>query len=290
VATVLFDTDRTGIKLGSSSIGGLRRENLRLRQLLKKAEETASRYTVMLREGDHRIKNSLQIVSSMMHLQARREESRSAREALHMAAARIRSVAQMHDALQAGDGEDLLDIGTVLEKMCAALHAMGGAPLGVNVRVTADHVKSPIGTAQPLVLAVNELVVNALRHAFPDGRAGSIDVELRCADGELRVIVADDGVGMPAGYAEGEGYGMKLVRTMTAQVNGVLYMDGGPGTRFMIVLPVAQPVAAASNHAAPAAKPRQPHAVLAQAKDAKAPRRQPASALLRKPWSANGRG
>jgi two-component system, sensor histidine kinase PdtaS len=275
------DSEGACTELHSLSKGGVRAENLRLRRLLANAEEVASRYAVMLREGDHRIKNSLQIVSSLMTLQARAEESPSAREALNLAAARIQSIARMHDALQAGEGSDLLDLGSVIEKMCEGLAAMGGNILGVAVRVTADHVKTPLAFAQPIVLAVNELVVNALRHAFPDGRTGAIDVRLINAGGELHVVVSDDGVGLPAGHsealaegrAEGRGYGMKLVRTMVSQVKGVLSVESGAGTRVTIVIPAAQPVAAAPPRGF-----------------ATAPNRPPTLRLLRKPWGAGGRG
>src|SRR6185503_19693041 len=123
---------------------------------------------IMLREGDHRIKNSLQIVASLMGIQAAREDSLSVRDALHAAGARIQSVARMHDALQASGGEDSLNLGAVLQKMCASLHAMGGEPLAVAVKVDAAPLETSTVFAQPIVLAVNELVVNALRHAFPD--------------------------------------------------------------------------------------------------------------------------
>src|SRR5690606_1899395 len=128
---------------------------------------------------------------------------------------------------------------TVLETMCGSLQAMGGAALGVDVRVEAQRCYAPVVTARSLGLAVNELVVNALRHAFPDGRSGSILVRLTCDGGRLCVIVADDGVGLPAGPAAGRGYGMKLVRMMVGQINGVLHVstNAGAGTRIEIVLP-----------------------------------------------------
>jgi two-component sensor histidine kinase len=194
-------------------------------------------------------------------------------------------VARMHDALQASGGADSLDLGAVLEKMCGALEEMGGAPLGVHVRVSADPVQAPVAVAQPIVLAVNELVVNALRHAFPDGRTGSIHVKLWCAEGQLHVLVADDGVGLPAGHSESGGYGMKLVRMMAGQINGELHVDSGAGTRITIVLPAPQAVAAAPTKAAHMATPDQ-----ARDSSAKERRRPLVSAFLRKPWSAAGRG
>jgi len=247
VGRMSVEARRERREFGSTSVRGLRVENVRLRQMLKNAEDIASRYAIMLREGDHRIKNSLQIVSSLMHLQADREKNQSAQEALISAAERIQSVARMHDALQASGGEDSVDLGAILEKMCGSLHAMAADPLGVDVRVSAGAVRLPVKIAQPIVLAVNELVVNALRHAFPDGRAGVILVSFVCAGGELRVVVADNGVGLPAGHAQGRGYGMTLVRMTASQIGGVLSVESEAGTRITLVAPAPANTMAAEN-------------------------------------------
>jgi two-component sensor histidine kinase len=224
---------------------GMRRDTARSQQIGETPDHNAERYALLLREGDHRIKNSLQIVSSLLSLQASREENPHAREALRSAAGRIQSVARMHDALQAGEGEDWVNLGTVLETMCGSLRAMGGDTLGVDIQVETQSCRAPVAIARSLGLAVNELVVNALRHAFPDGRAGSILIRLTCDHGQLCLLVADDGVGLPADRAEGRGYGMKLVRMMVGQINGVLHVsnNGGAGTKIEVVLPRPQIVA-----------------------------------------------
>ncbi len=222
---------------GASAQSDLRAENARLRLRLKECEEVASRYATMLREGDHRIKNSLQIVSGLMHLQARREESASASIALRSAAGRVQSIARIHDALQAGHGEDTVDVGRVLETMCQGLQAMAGDPQAVDVVVHVEPIRAPVSIAQPVVLAVNELVVNALRHAFPDGRTGTVMVSVTRVRDDLCVVVADDGVGLPETYAEGRGYGMTLVRAMAAQVGGTLLVENKDGARFTLTVP-----------------------------------------------------
>jgi len=227
-----------------------RGENLRSLHASEAPGDIEARHEMLLREGNHRIKNSLQIVSSLMSLQASREENPHAREALRSAATRVQSVARMHDALQASEGEDSVDLGAALETMCGSLQAMGGDALGVTVRVETQPVHAPVAIARSIGLAVNELVVNALRHAFPDGRAGSILIKLTCAGGQVRLLVADDGVGLPVGHSEGRGYGMTLVRMMLKQVSGVLYIDSGAGTRITIVLP--EPQAAPAKQAEPA--------------------------------------
>lgn len=217
----------------------LRLEIARLRHSLARSEAVAARHATLLREGDHRIKNSLQIVAGLMRVQARRE-SGSAREAFVSAVARIQSIARIHDALQASQGQDVVDIGAALETMCKSLQEMAGHPLGVTVRVSVEPIQAPVTLAQPLVLAVNELVVNALRHAFPDNRSGTIEVNVAQIDGDLRVVVADDGCGLPADHVEGRGYGMRLVRMMTTQIGGSLQIESGAGTRFTLTAPAAR--------------------------------------------------
>ena len=222
----------------SSPKRDLRLEVLELRRLLKQSEDVASRHTVMLREGDHRIKNSLQIVASLMTLQSNREESASARDALQGAAARVRSIALIHDALQATSGADCVDLGAVLQAMCESLQAMAGDDGEISVLVESESLHTPVVLAQPLALAVNELVVNALRHAFTDGRRGSVRVAVAAFEGSLCITVTDDGVGLPEGYAVGRGYGMKMVSMMTKQVSGTLHVENKEGATFTIRAPL----------------------------------------------------
>jgi len=192
----------------------LRNENARLRGLLERADGVAARHAMLMREGDHRIKNSLQIISSLMSIQAGPDETSSVAMALRTTAARIRSVARIHDALQASGGEDSLDLGAALSAMCDSLHDMAGGARGVEVHVSSESIHAPVAFSQPVVLAVNELVVNALRHA-----------------------VSDNGVGLPPDYSEGRGYGIKLVRMMTEQIGGVLHVTSASGAHFVITAP-----------------------------------------------------
>ncbi len=221
------------------AVQGLLAENARLRRLCAEAKELASRHELALREGDHRIKNSLQIVASLMGMQERRETNASARAALHAATARIQAVARMHDALQLNGSADAVNLGRLIETMCASLHAMAGDPLRVKVLVDAEAIERPIAVAQPVVLAINELVVNALRHAFPAETNGTVWVTLRCVDGELRAVVADDGVGLPLDYAAAGGFGMKLVRMMAAKIGATLDVESVGGSRFTFRAPSA---------------------------------------------------
>jgi two-component sensor histidine kinase len=214
-------------------------ENAELRRLCAQAKDLAARHELALREGDHRIKNSLQIVASLMRVQERRETNPVAQHALRAATARILAVASIHDALQLAGGGDDVNLGALVQTMCGSLQSMAGDPEAVRIIVQAEFIRAPIALAQPMVLAVNELVVNALRHAFPAGRSGAVSVNIDTNGGELCVVVEDDGVGLPAGYQDGLGFGMKLVRMMVAKVDGVLLIESQAGARFTLTAPLA---------------------------------------------------
>lgn len=223
---------------GSRSSWRLLAENAELRRLCAESKELVARHELALREGDHRIKNSLQIVASLMNMQERRETSPVAQQALRAATARILAVASIHDALQLAGGGDDVNVGALVETMCGSLQSMAGDPEAVQILVEAEFVHAPIAVAQPVVLAVNELVVNALRHAFPDGRSGAIHVNIARNGGELCVVVEDNGVGLPEGCQGGAGFGMKLVRMMTAKVGGTLLIENKTGARFILTVPL----------------------------------------------------
>jgi len=216
---------------------GLLIENARLRRLCAEAEEVASRHQLALREGDHRIKNSLYIVASLLSMQERRERDPAVSKALRAATARVHAVARMHDALQLNGSSNKVNLGALVETMCLALHAMAGDPLRVKVIVKVEPIEAPIALAQPLVLAVNELVVNALRHAFPGENGGTVHVELRCVEGELRLVVADDGAGLPPDHDKAKGFGMNLVRMMANKINATLHVESVAGARFTLSAP-----------------------------------------------------
>ncbi|MFN0023726.1 MAG: sensor histidine kinase [Parvularculaceae bacterium] len=220
-------------------------ENARLREHCADIAADLARFDLLAREADHRIKNSLQVVASLLGVQASREEAGVARDALISAAARIHAIAGIHDALQKISGDSLVDLGEIVEALCRRLHEMAGGGGAVSVIVAAGKIEAPAALAQPVALAVNELVINALRHAFPDNRPGSVHVTLYRDGDDLRLVVADDGKGLPDDLDENRGYGMKLVRMVAVQIGGVLSFDTSAGTRVELRAPLSAKAEAA---------------------------------------------
>ena len=141
------------------------------------------------------------------------------------------------DDLDRAEKHGDLGEGSALLAMCRSLHVMAGGPRSVALVVNVEQIQAPVALAQPLLLAVNELVVNALRHAFPDSRPGAIEVKANIIDDKLVVIVADNGVGMPISQSEPSGFGSKLINMMTAKIDATLAMDTVHGVRFTITAP-----------------------------------------------------
>jgi len=232
-------SDAPSIDSPQLTIRRLELENERLRDICEKSRDMAERYDLLLREGDHRIKNSLQVVASLLGMQARREANADVQVALRAAAARIVAVARIHDALQLQGSHDLVDLGALIQTMCESLHTMAGAPASTRIVVESEPILAPLALAQPIVLAVNELVINALRHAFPDNLDGSVRITVTNTARQLTVSVADDGVGLPANYASGRGYGMTLVRAMITKIGGQLDAENRAGACFTLTAPLA---------------------------------------------------
>ncbi|MFN7143535.1 MAG: sensor histidine kinase, partial [Myxococcota bacterium] len=192
----------------------------------------------LLREIHHRVKNNLQVVAGLLHLQARRTTEPETRGVFVRSENRVLSMALIHESLYQSEDLAAVSFGTYLEKLVEQLLGAHRPERDtIRIVVMADEVLLPLETAVPLGLVVNELVTNAFKHAFTGRPGGEIRVELiRLAEGRMRVVVEDDGVGWDGGKSAGRNtLGMQLVRTLVGQIDGELDVRGGPGgTSFRI--------------------------------------------------------
>jgi two-component sensor histidine kinase len=193
---------------------------------------------VMLQEIHHRVKNNLQIVSSLLNLQARDQRDPALREAFADSQQRIRSMALIHEMLYQSDDLAKIDFAKYLRAFIPVLlrsYGTGGGRLTHNI--LADDIALSPETAVPLGLIVNELVTNSIKHAFPDGRAGRITIECRNCEGVLSLSVGDDGAGLPADFSpeKSGSLGMRLVAMLSKQLAARLEMRNHDGTAFLLV-------------------------------------------------------
>jgi two-component sensor histidine kinase len=193
-----------------------------------------------IREIHHRVKNNLQIISSMLNLQGDRTGDDQAREVFAESEIRIRAMALVHEQLYRSGDLAHVDLSSYLHTLAAQiLRYFGRSDCSAEVRV--DDAVRDVGVDQaiPLGLIVNELLSNAVRHGFADGRSGTVEVVLREVDGGRELIVRDDGLGIPAGVdPEARGtLGLKLVRALAGQLGATVTIERDSGTAFRLVLP-----------------------------------------------------
>ena len=208
----------------------------------KRAEEqiTASlkEKELLLKEIHHRVKNNLQVISSLLSLQSQSIESQSALEIFKESQNRIRTMALIHEKLYRSRDLARVDFADYIRNLATYLVRSYRAYSGpVSLKIDADGVSLGIDAAIPCGLIVNELVSNALKHAFPDGRAGEIRIGLYPDGGrQLTLVVADDGVGFPEGldFQNTESLGMQLVNTLANQLDGTVELHDNGGTEFKI--------------------------------------------------------
>ncbi|CAH2602247.1 putative Histidine kinase [Rhodovastum atsumiense] len=196
---------------------------------------------VLLGEIHHRVKNNLQIVHSLLDLGSARIEDRRALEMLRESQNRIRSMALIHQNLYESKDFANTDFATFLEKMVPILVSSYAVdPARIAVITEAVSVRLPINLAIPCGLVVNELVSNALKHAFPDGRSGEIRIRL-AMDGAEHVVlsVSDDGIGMQADLDLGlsETLGLQLVTLLADQLGCEPDVHPANPTRFTLRFP-----------------------------------------------------
>jgi PAS domain S-box-containing protein len=194
---------------------------------------------LLIREADHRIKNSLQLVVSLLTVQLRSMSDPGLVEALKSAVTRVNAVAASHLALQKSPDLKNVAFADMLSELCQHL-----AELSPAIRITCQprgELVLDADRAIPLALVVSELVTNALRHAFTGAEAGLVSVAAYTEDRDLVVVVRDDGVGIPAA-AKAEGLGSIMIRSLTAKLGAQLsaWSAPGRGTAITIRMPCDQ--------------------------------------------------
>ena len=192
------------------------------------------------RELDHRVANSLQLAADFLLLRQVRLTDPFARAALIDAAERLVAVGHLHRFLSRHEGPELIDLRRFLEELAAII----GQSTGLRCRAEVEAGEVPATLAQQLGLAINELAVNAAKHAYGRGEAGEVLIEATHVGGSLRLTVSDHGAGLGAHFdLEGaEGLGLSIVRAIAAQIGARLHAVDDHGARFTLVVPQAPPL------------------------------------------------
>lgn len=193
---------------------------------------------VLLQEIHHRVKNNLQIVASLISLQASHIHDDTAIQMLRESQTRISAMALIHERLYQSRDLAHIDFGSYLRELTVSLaQTYRRNEQYIMVRVEADAGPLEIETAIPCALVANELVSNAFEHAFTDGREGEVTVAFKHdTDGQASLVVRDNGVGFPAGldYRNTHSLGLQLVNSLARQLGGAAEMQVDQGTTFTI--------------------------------------------------------
>jgi len=194
--------------------------------------DSESGESILLRELQHRVKNSLNIIMSLLSLDAQRLTDEASKSVLVMAQARIRTVSLLYDYLSQSTGYDRINSVEYIRDLIRLLSETYTSDREeVRIREIVDYYELDSKFCLPLGLIINELLSNALKYAFPAGKGGSITVELRHAGGESLLRVNDDGVGLPGGYDwnSSSGFGLQLVKNLVGQLRGAMEIASDPG-------------------------------------------------------------
>jgi two-component sensor histidine kinase len=227
----------TTLPAGSGEFGTLSRAFEAMADTLASREAALrlalERNQALLREGHHRIKNNLQLISSLLGMQRNTLRDAGARLALQEARRRIQAIARVHEGFYRTGEFDHVDFGDSLRALCSSLVSGTKEQPSIVIDVP-ESCRIAAAQATPLALIANELITNALKHAFVAGQPGSIVV--RCAiepSGDVILTVADDGRGLPPTFEAStqRSFGMQLVRTLARQIGGEFHVQRrDPGT------------------------------------------------------------
>jgi len=196
--------------------------------------------TTLLHEVDHRVKNNLQMISSLIIMQRRTIKDEATRHSLTTMLERIEALSTVHRRLYQSKDVSRFDVSDFAKDLVTDLLTASGRS-GIKSKLELEPIVISAEKATPVALMVNELVTNALKHAFkegPDGTtAGRIGIKMSQPDGHFNIEVSDDGVGMAEANGDAS-FGMRLIKSLARQLHAdIEWRDAGPGTKVVISMP-----------------------------------------------------
>jgi PAS domain S-box-containing protein len=215
------------------SLIGIKQDITEDKRIRKSLEASLREKEFLLSEIHHRVKNNLQLISSLLRLQSRYIEDERSLEIFTECQNRVKSIALVHEKLYGSGDMMVVNLGDYIEELLAELRDMCNGRNTV-FRTKLDEVNVGINTAVSIGLIVNELVTNAIKHGICSG--GEVRIELSVSDGRGALVVADDGTGLPEGIeiSDPPGFGLKLVNFMLRRINGSIAAENRGGAVFTV--------------------------------------------------------
>jgi two-component sensor histidine kinase len=213
----------------------MRREGKRTARVLHEKE-------TLLRELHHRVKNNLQVVSSLLGLQARAVSNEETKRMLQDTRNRIHSIALLHETLYESGELAAVDFPKYVQQMADYLiRSYRTESERIRVHADIEPVNLDLDAALPCGLLVNEVITNALKHGFPSGRGGEVHIVLRQQpEGAARLELSDDGIGLPEGFdwTTARSLGLRLIRELATQLSATLHIESVRGTKVRLTFPI----------------------------------------------------
>jgi two-component sensor histidine kinase/CheY-like chemotaxis protein len=207
------------------------------RKAEEKIKNTLEEKQILLREIHHRVKNNMQIISSLLNLQADKVKNEPTYIAFKESINRVRSIALVHENLYKSKSFVRIDLKDYVNNLISDLYkSFGVDSQRVKMRIDTEDATVSMDLGIPLGLIINELVSNSLRHAFPDDRSGHIDFVYRLVNKRHRLLVRDDGVGLPNNFSvkETDTLGFVLIKSLVEQLRGSMTIDRKNGLTVVI--------------------------------------------------------
>lgn len=209
---------------------------------LKQSTISLKEKEVLLREIHHRVKNNLQIISSLLNLQAGQIEDEHARQHYAVSHERIRAMAMVHEKLYESKDLSGIDFGDYVSSLAHGLNLSCNpdpSRIRININVDQAPVQLKLDTAIPCALILNELIMNGFKHAFPGDRKGEISVQFVRGEDINHLIVHDNGIGLPADFNvdKSPSLGLQLVTVLSDQIDAKLRILNENGTKFVLSCP-----------------------------------------------------
>ena len=228
----------TGLFLVSLLCVGLyfiTRKYLRQKQQLAKA---LSDKDILLREIHHRVKNNLQLVSSLLTLQGRSMDNESAQKAINEGKSRIRSMALIHQDLYQKENLTSVNTQQYFKNLCQELYETYSISKNkVALEMDIEDISIDVDTLVPLGLITNEIISNSLKYAFPNNKKGILKVVLKGKNGGLYLKVSDNGIGYDPGEISPNSFGTRLIHSLTQQLEAELLISTAKGTTIEVIMP-----------------------------------------------------
>ena len=229
------------VKERQEAEAALRTSEANLRLALNETAASLREKEILLRELNHRVKNNLQIITSLLSLQRTRLTDSNCRELFAECQHRVRAIALAHQRLCGGPSLSNIDLAAYFDQLVRELsrtYCVG--PGTITPTVIVEETSLGVDHLVPTALIVNELVCNAFKYAFPEGRSGEVRVEVRRRGDNVQVAVADDGIGFsPDKLPAQKSVGLQIVQALVDQLSGDLQWSNGHGTCATISFPEA---------------------------------------------------